>query len=102
MDDYNKTIAEELNENDRILEELGNKEARQRNSEYRTQIMSKLSELNEIFEELELISKNTEDFSNLMQGKWKKYWKSWITPLCLSNLKTHWEVNCPIEMWQEA
>jgi predicted Fe-Mo cluster-binding NifX family protein len=65
LDDYNKTIAEELNENDRILEELGNKEARQRNSEYRTQIMSKLSELNEIFEELELISKNTEDFSEL-------------------------------------
>ena len=67
MDDYNKTIAEELNENDRILEELGNKEARQRNSEYRTQIMSKLSELNEIFEELELISEEYRGFSNLMQ-----------------------------------
>jgi len=58
LNDYNRSIIEELDKNEKILEELGNKEVLKRNSEFRAQILSKLLELKTIFEELEYISKN--------------------------------------------
>ena len=62
IEDYNRLILEELDENEKTLKKLNNKKATKKNEEFRAQVTSKISEFKKSLEELKQISEGIDDF----------------------------------------